>query len=331
MTDTDLDSEATPSGAEEGTEKRAKPQRDIDADAIGARRLRELELESGVDLDAENLDSGQIQEQLEEDATPKNASDKVPIEGSMVRIKVDGQEREVPFSDLVRQYQVNSAADLRLEEATRLLQDARAQAERLSPISRPEAVEQTSNDTGHADLRTSVQEAISLMYSGDDAAAAERLARVIESARAPAAPAIPDVNALVPVLVPVLDEVSAVRRAMDDLKTEYPDLFANRDLDRLTFLKVQDLEATGVSRSDAMRQAAAEVYASLGKIPASQEPPAHATQTSRDKKMAEKEARDRIPIAHVAASDDNSQPRTQTASSIIAEIAARRLGQSLIR
>ena len=65
---------------------------------------------------AEEPEQGEAQE-----ATPQEQ----PTE-QMVRVKVDGVEEEVPLSKVLAQYQKNSAADRRLEEAQRTISEVKA-------------------------------------------------------------------------------------------------------------------------------------------------------------------------------------------------------------
>lgn len=70
-------------------------------------------------------DPGATDEAGEQLAQQLAADDKpVDLAGQTVRVKVDGHERDVPMAELVRNYQVSTAADQRMQQATAMLRAA---------------------------------------------------------------------------------------------------------------------------------------------------------------------------------------------------------------
>lgn len=93
-----------------------------------------------VDEEVEEEDTEPEAEAVAEEPTEK-AEKAVTVDDTLETIVVDGQEQQVPQSKILdagkRTLQKESAADSRLEEATRLLREAKEQKERLSEDAAP--------------------------------------------------------------------------------------------------------------------------------------------------------------------------------------------------
>lgn len=104
-----------------------------------------------------------------------------------VRIKVDGQEREVSVSDLVRDAQKIEAADKRLQQAAEGRNRAEAEAKEIRERAEREAEEirqrATANGGGSKDDSPSFTDgmrgALDLIYEGDRDKGAEALAKLV--------------------------------------------------------------------------------------------------------------------------------------------------------
>jgi hypothetical protein len=95
-----------------------------------------FEEDSGLKLDREDAEEETEEEAEEVTETTEEKTDKIeetaeteePTDDEKVKIVVDGEEREVPLSEIkdagIRSLQKESAADKRLEEATKLLKEA---------------------------------------------------------------------------------------------------------------------------------------------------------------------------------------------------------------
>jgi len=83
------------------------------------RKAREEELGTPPsEEDAGEEEEHEEEEPEQEEETPE------PEKPQMVTVKVDGEEKEVPLSDVIARYQKGEAADRRLEEAARLKKEA---------------------------------------------------------------------------------------------------------------------------------------------------------------------------------------------------------------
>lgn len=303
------ESVAIPDVTEEVTERQLSP-RELAMEAISSSRASQFEEESGISLSPQEE---QIVEQL---ADPGPAP--VP-EVQKVKVKVDGVEQEVDVDTLVRTFQKNSAADRRLEEATRLLREAEERAAQAEATPEPQVVEQASDD-----MRAEAATIIDRMYDGDKDAAADALIQLMSKSRGgdqpTPAPATVDEGEITDRVLARM----AVNAAFEKVKTDYPEIISNPDLEVLTAMKIDRAVASGIPRAQAMIDAAEEVYRTIGKEPAGRQKPAPVNSRQDNKARL-----DNIPTASASATPSESPQENNSPSSVIAEMAKKRLGQSL--
>lgn len=285
-------------------------------------RLR-IEAEMGIKLDDDTPVSDQVAEQLNDPAPEPDPAPEVR------KVKVDGRELEVPIDDLVATYQKNTAADRRLKEAAEILEQARqlaAQTQAAEPEPAPAA---TPVETPE-ELKKQAAELLDKLYDGDKESASEALVNLLAKARgdSPSTPA--PVQAVVDpdVLTSQVLERMALNAAFERVKTDYPDIIADPNLEMVAAMQINQRVAAGESRADAMLLVADSLYQSLGKKPTGrQEEPPKPTKSQRQENL---ERLDTLPSASAAAIQPQS-PAESSPSAVIAELASRRLGQSLPR
>lgn len=241
-----------------------------------------------------------------------------------VKVKVDGVESQVLLADVLRNYQKGSAADRRLEEATRLLKEAEARAATPAPVSQaaPALPAPVSEE-----LLGKAKQVLSRMYEGDEDGAAKMLVELTQNQGGEQPTLTPALN--VDDVAVVIEQRLAVKNAFAMVQKDYPDVLANPDLDLLTANKAKALEATGIPRAEALVTAAAGVYELLGRKPAGSPEPVP-TPTVRDEKLKLKAALDPVRVANASAASGAS-PEDTSPSALIAAMANRRLGQSIPR
>ena len=287
--------------------------------AIEEKNRQRIEAEMGVKLDDDTPEPDQVTEQL---------SDPTPAP-EVRKVKVDGRELEVPIDDLVATYQKNTAADRRLKEAAEILEQARqlaAQTQAAEPEPAPAA---TPVETPE-DLKKQAAELLDKLYDGDKDSASEALVNLLAKARgdSPSTPA--PVQAVVDpdVLTSQVLERMALNAAFERVKTDYPDIIADPNLEMVAATQINQRVAAGESRADAMLRVADSLYQSLGKKPTGrQEDPPKPAKSQRQENL---ERLDTLPSASAAAIQPQS-PAESSPSAVIAELASRRLGQSLPR
>lgn len=311
--------------------------------AIEEKNRERLEAETGVKFDSgtpanhepdpspapepapEPSFEDQIKKQM---AEPQPVPD--PVAAPKYKVKIDGAEQEVSQEELIRTYQKNAAADRRLEEAARLLREAEETVAKAKSAAQQTPEAQPAPAKTPDELRQEAAVVLDRLMDGDQDAATEALANLIVKAKGgdqptqtPAQPAV-DPNVLADQVLELMAVTSAVERA----KADYPDIFADPDLDLLAGMKVEKLVGQGIPRHQAILDAADQVYQSIGKDPKGrQTEPAEKTKSQRQEN---KERLDPVPTASAAAITPQS-PEASNPSSVIAELASRRLGQSLPR
>lgn len=285
-----------------------------------ARTAREFDGMDDVDVDPGNPDADQV-------ALQQQPAKVEPAAPRVSRIKVDGEEREVTDDELIRSYQKNAAADRRLEEASNLLREANERAAQLAAqVVTPPPV--TTPETPDKDFQAEVKSVLSKLYEGDEDKAADALASLLMKTRGgdqptPTAPSI-DIDQLTVQIQQKMD----IEKAFASIQSDYPDLIADPDLEMLTAMKINRAVASGTPRAQAMLESAAEVYKSVGKVAVGRQSESPKTGTAQ--RLDNKRKLDLVRPASGVASQ-HSVPQEEDASSVIAEMAARRLGQSIPR
>lgn len=165
---TDVEDEVT----DEQQTERPKTAREIALEQLELSRRAAFQEETGIDLAGDAADDADVDE---EEVTPDTPAPK------KVKLKVDGEEREVDEQAVIdagiRALQKESAADRRLEEATRLLREAQLQvAKQTAPVEPPK--EEQKADDGDVE-----KEVIDALMTGDEEKAKQALRKFREAAR----------------------------------------------------------------------------------------------------------------------------------------------------
>lgn len=328
-------------------QERPLSRRDRDMAAIEASRNAAFEAEAGVTLVATASAAGSEAEAASASQTTNQTTDLDTqlaaqagesgqklldaTDGLMVKVKVNGEEREVELSKVLANFQKGESADQRLAEATRLLKEAQQRTAGASTTNAADSTTTENTDAGaatpNADPLGKAKQALSLMYEGDEDAAAQALVDLMANMGGgkPTQNA-PDVGQIAEAVTQRIEIESAFAR----IKSDYPDLLTDPDLDALTTSKASAKEAAGMPRAKAMLEAAQDVYKLIGRQPAGRPNP-ETRQTTRDAKLANKAEIDNLNPANASATTSTQDDQANDPSAVIAAIAASRLGQSLAR
>lgn len=279
------------------------------------RASRDEELAGG-----EGSNDTQLEAQLSEpEPEPEPAA---KPESHAHRVKIDGVEQEVDTETLIRAYQKNAAADRRLEEAAQLLRNAQQIAAQTAAQLGTAPVEPEQS----VDIKAQAAGLVETLMTGDTDTATEALVKLLTQSRGgdqptPQAPAVdPDV-----LTSQVLERI-AVNSAFERIQSDYPEIISDPDLEALAISKRDRLMANGKTMAEAMVEASDEVYRIVGKTPNGRQAAPAEQKTSVRK---ENKARlDPIPAASAVAVSPKS-PAESSPSALIAEMASKRLGQSL--
>jgi hypothetical protein len=275
-------------------------------------------------------DDLQLKLQEEQDAPVVEAPEDQTLENLdqvKVKIKVDGQERLVPVSELVRTAQKHESADKRLAEATRLLADAQAQA-KAAAASPPATNEQQIPDTvdkAVQDPKQQAKEFLDAMFRGDEGQAQEILAKLVTGRPSQPATAPQPQD---PEEIASRVEASLERRsALKQFSATYPEILKDQDLAQLADMKLARRIGEGADFGTAIMEIGEELYLKSGhKKPAAvvvETPPVTPASNAR---LERKQSADPIRGRNVSAATTQEQP--DTPSSIVAQMKqARERGQ----
>ena len=243
-----------------------------------------------------------------------------------VKVKVDGEEIELPLSEVVKSYQKDAAATRRLQEANRILEAVKAQEQQLA---QPGNNQMQDAGESSKDRLALVKEALSKLYEGDEEGAANGLLQLMDKG-ASATQAVPQVDPAS--LVVAVKQQLAVDSAYEQAQSDYPELFADTErgvvLGRETYQRMQMKVQTGISQAQALRQSVEEVASLFGVQKAGRQS-SEPTSTARDEKLARKAKLDKPGTANVVAGSTSSPNEAPNVSATIAEMAKGRLGQSM--
>lgn len=340
--------------------ERQKSAREIAMESIRANRNKAFEEESGVKLEprepakepdtnapaveasepvkeADNLSvASQLGKQLDDGFFELGPED---LKRIRVRTKVEGREELVDGAKALGQYQKSAAAEIRLESATQM----RREAERLLA----EATARASTATTAAEKREATKDAaaaqqeldgaqkqfLDALYGGDVEKAGELFSKTVNAAvdkalagRAPSATPDPDQIAqrAAELALPQLRQATSRESALNQLKSDYPDIFTDADYAFLTDRRINSLIAEGRSESDAIRDAGHEIAEKFGLKKVTPERTTQpADSTTRSERLAAKKAGLDEPEATAARAATGVAP-PKSASDVIAQMRQQR-------
>lgn len=335
-----------------------KTARELAMEAIEARHHEQAAAENGYNLqqindgDGDDAAAAQLAAQMaaatndassNTAATAATAPAAAPAAApSTVHVKVDGQELDVPLDEMVRQYQKNASADKRLAEATRLLREAQereaqsllqqqqAATAAVAANTAPNPAEE--QNTPEPALAESGKEFLKALFEGDEENALNALQKVMQGRPAQPVAVAPtlDVNQITANVAQQVQYQMAVDRALDANRRDYPELYADPDVEELAAAKIHGLRQQGVDFFTALNTVSNDFAKKFqwgaqrtepGR-PAEVTPPT--TTTTRDAKLANKQGIDNVTSVSTKTVNQDDVP--PTTSSVIAEMRAARGG-----
>lgn len=285
------------------------------------------EEESAAPPAGEEGDGDELQRQLQEEQEapkPKLVED---LDQTLVKIKVDGVEREVPLSELVRTAQKHEAADKRLAEATRLLQEAEARKREAEaqPAPAPQAPEQAKPDNvekTRQDREQKAKEFLEAMFHGDEDRATQILAGLMPESPPPqeTATKAPDPEELAAQVEASLERRSALKQ----FASAYPEVLKDTDLAALADMKLARRLAQGEPFSQALMSIGEELYTKTGlKTPAAAAQETLPATPSQTERVERKKAAD--PVRGRSASTASTQEAPPSVSDVIKQMQEARM------
>lgn len=271
-------------------------------------------------------DRSQVDQQLQEQHDPgRPAATTTPT----IRVKVDGKEADVPLTEVVAGYQKNTAADARLEQASKMLREATERAEQLAAqlnnagARSAGAAPNTDPQPGEAteDLRVAAKQVLSSLYEGDEDKAADKLATLLAQGRASALSPEELARQVAPLVVPEVQQQAAKNSALTSLQTDYPMLFDDPDYASVANAHVGRLLASGKTQAEAIQEAGTYVVGKFGLKKQGAQAGRGSTSVDVDSagRLERKQASDPVPGLGVS-SATSMQDAPASTSSVIEEM-----------
>lgn len=275
---------------------------------------------SGNELNPEEAPSG--------DEVPAGVSKEIPKEetkpaAQMVRVKLDGQELDLPIEEVIAGYQKNEVASRRMTEATKKLSDAeareRAIAEREAKITSPAAPEAGASDkqVSTPEQRDETFQAaakgfIDALYGSDEADAVTKLEALVKAGRGPdtKAPATPDLEQITAQITPRIKQQIEVESALQTFAQEFPEIVADPYLEsRNNGFLAEIVQAGGKSPIDSLREAGGKTRDWLKQLTGTAAPAQpSATTTQNPDRLNRKQNLDRVRPASAVQSRATAIP-----------------------
>lgn len=250
------------------------------------------------------------------------------LDSLRVRVRVDGQMRDMTVADMRRTVQLDGAAQKRLEEATRLLDQARALAKEGggsegsagSPPASPPVGDDGGDKPGNTPARDPrVTKLVNALFVGDENAAAEVVGQLFTQ---PKGGANVDPNTIAGQLAPMIRQQLSNEDAMTVFKRDFKDIVGDPFLAEVADRYLAEELAAGQPYADALGKAGAATrdwLASKGLKGTTTEPPAG---SDLDGKLKQKQEIDNVSGANARAHTE--EPRVESRSETIAEMAKAR-------
>lgn len=313
---TDVEGEV-PEQSDDQAGERPKTARELMMEQLDQSRRERLK-EDGVDLADDSADDA--------DEDPDEPEE--PVAPKKVKLKVDGEEREVDESAVmdagIRALQKESAADRRLEEATRLLREAQIQvSKQTAPVEQPKAEKPEAKPDDGAE-----KEFIDALMTGDEDKARQAFRKALEASR----PVVQETGrAAIPDPQRIAAEVKAqlsFESASEKFKGEYPEIVSDPYLAGIAdqYLEVAIKSGDHKSWDSALTAAGKQTRDWIGKLKGEAQPTTPPT-TQRTGLAEKKRGIDTIPSASSSASVA-AEDEPESASSVIAAMKKAR-GQAL--
>lgn len=331
--------------------ERQKSPRELAMEQISSQRLESFEKETGVQLTRSDGNGDQItdpdkdpadaeaeaerQRLAAEDGKPPvtttpaatPAATTPPADDILqkkVKIKVDGVEGEATVEEMQREYQKGRTADRRLAEINRREQEIAArESAQLAAQTAPVKKDDEPAIVLDPEL---TKKFTSAMFAGDEEGAAAAfqtaVAGAVKTANVGRTEATPvDIDQI----TKTVEQRFAINSALKKSRDDYPDLYADPDVEALGAMKITAKQKEGLSFTDALELTGKELAEKFGWKKAGHQEPV-ASPTTREAKLAKKAALDPVESANVRASQTEEIPMTN--SQIIAKMAASRPGNS---
>jgi prophage antirepressor-like protein len=231
-----------------------------------------------------------------------------------VKVKIDGQESDVSVADMQREYQKAGAADRRMADATRLQRENMELQERLQ--------QQLQNIPAVPDVEDidTANQYTTALFAGDEAEANKAFATAVKKAVQAAIGETGRSNTTQVDPVQIAQQVKqqmVADTALEQSRADYPQLYADPDIEALGATKIQRKIAEGKSFAEALTETGSEFAKSFNWTTAGRQNE-NATTTARDIKLDRKANIDNVRAINSKTTTTEAPPQSTT--DVIAEM-----------
>ena len=306
-----IDPSATPTGVPDEATETEKVQyinpRDAAMDAIAASRDADPEL--GITPEPDQPDA-QLEAQLANE--PKFLND--GLDKYRVKVKIDGEESDVTVAEMQREYQKAGAADRRMAEATRLQRENIELQERLQ-----KQLQDIPNEPNEQDIEAANQYTTAL-FAGDEAEANKAFNSAVSKAVQAEMAKSGRSNTTQVDTVQIAHQVKqqmVADTALEQSRADYPQLYADPDIEALGATKIQRKMGEGKSFAESLTETGSEFAKSFNWSTAGRQNET-ATTTARDMKLDRKANIDNVRAINSKTTTTEAPPQSTT--DVIAEM-----------
>jgi hypothetical protein len=241
-----------------------------------------------------------------------------------IKIKVDGEEREVTLDEVTKSFQIESAARKRMTEATQKV----AEADRLlaeAKAAKPAPSEKTSETSSNTDLIEKYKAQAEALLEGDTDKYAQ-LAVEIQQLGGASTTAEPDFEKLSAALAPKIKQQMTVESAYDAFTSTYSDVIANPILYQMSVEKYHELTAEGKDAATAFTEAGEHARSEVRKMAEAQGMviPTPSTATKQDRLDVKRQATSTTNVKSASGTASSSQTAPKTRAEVLAAMATSR-------
>lgn len=243
--------------------------------------------------------------------------------------KVNGHDTELTGEEVLRRVQKDVSADVRLEQASQTLREAQElqrqvqQAQQRAPAQPAAGVDPDPE---------AVTEFTRALFKGDSEAATSAFQKAVSSAVAAATADAGRGQSATPVdptaIAAQVRQQIAIDSALAQSKRDYPDLYADPDIEAVAATKIHRMVQGGTPFVDALDSVQADMATKFGWKKAGSGTPQQLKTDRRQEKLERKEQLDQTPSGTSAKSVTNEEPET-TVHDTIREMAKSR-GQAAV-
>lgn len=249
-----------------------------------------------------------------------------------VKVKVNGEEREETFDNVLRSAQKNEAADRHLADATReakrILDEAVAKAAAIAQTQQAAPKTEPPTPATTVDVKALLKEGVGKLFAGDEDAAVEALASAFSSIRPQVADNTPKVD-MQQIARQVKQELT-VEGALRQFSEKFADIMDDPERARIADEQLliatghRDLRTLSTPEVDAALERAGKATRDWFGLPTPKS--ATVSATTREEKVTRKEKIDELPATSTRAASTVAAPRTT--ADVIAQMQKAR-GQGL--